>query len=138
MKQRMIYITEQDMERLRELLRTAQDPTGKDRPYLETLRAELDRATIVAQDAVTPDVVTMNTTLKVCDPDGGRVRDLTVVFPERASSLDGRTSVISPLGAALLGFRAGDSVTFTTPIGPRTCKIVSVLYQPEAAGDLHL
>lgn len=138
MRKRMIYITEQDMGRLRELLRTAQDPSGQDRPYLESLRTELDRATIVAQDAVNPDVVTMNTTLAVCDTDGSHVESLTVVFPEHASSEEERISVISPLGSALLGFGVGDSVTFTTPRGLRTCKIKSVLYQPEAAGDLHL
>ena len=43
------------------------------------------------------------------------------------------------LGAAILGCRVGQPVTFRVPGGAeRSCDILSVLYQPEAAGDLHL
>lgn len=138
MSNRQIHITEQDMKRLRELLRGTRDPYGKDRPYLEALRAELDRAKIVASDDVNPDVVTMNSTVRVRDPEAGRSVTLTLVFPEDADAQEDRISVVAPLGAALLGYRVGDRVSFRVPAGVRTCKILEVLYQPEAAGHLHL
>ena len=138
MSKRNIYITEQDMGRLRELLRSTKDPFGMDRPYLETLCAELDRAKIVAAGAVESDVVTMNSAVRVRDCNGGRSTTLTLVFPENANPHEDRISVIAPLGAALLGYRVGDQVSFKLPTGMRTCEIEEVIYQPEAAGDLHL
>lgn len=138
MSKRNIYITEQDMNRLRELLRITRDPFGKERPYLEGLRAELDRATVVPAEAIDGDVVTMNSTVRVRDKTGGRITTLTVVFPEDADPESDRISVVAPLGAALLGYRVGDRVSFNLPSGKRRCEIMEVLYQPEAAGDLHL
>lgn len=138
MSKRKILITDRDMQRLRELLRVTSDPYGKDRPYLEVLRTELDRAKVVAADNIDADVVTMNSTVRVRDPENGRSTALTLVFPENADPQADRISVIAPLGAALLGYRVGDRVSFRVPTGLRTCEILEVLYQPEAAGDLHL
>lgn len=138
MSKRDIYITDQDLGRLRELLRTTSDPFGKNRPYLAALRAELDRAKIVPRAAIDASVVTMNSTVRVRDCNGGRTTTLTLVFPEDANPQANRISVIAPLGAALLGYRAGDRIPFKVPAGSRSCEIVEVVYQPEAAGDLHL
>lgn len=126
------------MNRLRELLRGTGDPFGRNRPYLDALREELDRATIVASEAIEPDRVTMNSTVRVRDRYGGRTTTLTLVFPEDADPQADRISVIAPLGAALLGYRVGDQISFRLPTGWRTCEILKVIYQPEAAGDLHL
>ena len=138
MSTRDIYMTAQDMDRLRDLLRTTKDPFGMDRPHLETLRAELDRAKTVDLAALAPDVVTMNSTVRIRERDSDRTMLLTLVFPELANPELNRISVIAPLGAALLGYRAGDRVSFNVPTGTRTCEIMEVVYQPEAAGDLHL
>lgn len=50
-----------------------------------------------------------------------------LVNEEEASAKDGRISDESPVGLALLGKRAGDSVTITTPGGDLTYKILNVL-----------
>ena len=42
------------------------------------------------------------------------------------------------LGAALLGSRTGEVVSFDVPVGTHRLRIERILYQPEAAGDLHL
>jgi regulator of nucleoside diphosphate kinase len=138
MSKRRIYITAQDMDRLRDLLRTTKDPFGMDRPHLETLRAELDRARIVALEALATDVVTMNSTVRVRDRESDRTTIVTLVFPEHANPETNRISVLAPLGSALLGYRAGDRVSFKVPTGMRACEIIEVIYQPEAAGDLHM
>ena len=49
-----------------------------------------------------------------------------------------RLSVLTPLGAALLGASVGDIVECNTPGGIRRLRIEKLLYQPEAAGDFHL
>ncbi len=62
----------------------------------------------------------------------------TLVFPEDALSAEERISVLAPLGAAILGCRAGDVIRFQAPSGWRTVRIAEVLYQPEAAGRFDL
>lgn len=62
--------------------------------------------------------------------------DITLVFPEEAEPDDGRISVVAPIGAAVLGYKAGDTVQFRTPGGLRRLQVEQVLYQPEAAGQV--
>lgn len=101
------------------------------------LRSLLERAMRVAPPRVPPDVVTMNSRIRLRD--GRRTWTMTLVFPEKADPEEDRISVLAPLGAAILGCRVGQPVTFRVPGGAeRSCDILSVLYQPEAAGDLHL
>jgi regulator of nucleoside diphosphate kinase len=138
MMQQRIFITSQDRDRLRTVLRKTRDPLGMDRPYLELLSAELDRAVVVPREAIHPDVVTMNSTVRVQDRESGRSSVLTLVYPERAALESDQLSVLAPLGTALLGYRVGEVITFEVPSGMRSCEIVEVVYQPEAAGDLHL
>lgn len=49
-----------------------------------------------------------------------------LVNEEESSAVDGRISDESPVGLALLGKRAGDAVTITTPDGDLTYTIVDV------------
>lgn len=140
MNDRTIHVTHHDMERLRALIASSNGGAGgddRDRPYLATLAAELDRAVEIGPDEVPPDVVTMNSRIRLRD--GRRTWIMSLVFPEDADPEENRISVLAPLGAALLGCRVGQPVTFRVPGGAeRSCSILSVLYQPEAAGDLHL
>jgi regulator of nucleoside diphosphate kinase len=139
MNNRTIHVTQHDMERLRALIASTKGGRGDDcdRPYLAMLARELDQAVVVGPDEVPPDVVTMNSRVRLRD--GRRTWTMTLVFPEDANPEEGAISVIAPLGAALLGCRVGQAVKFRVPGGAeRECDILSVLYQPEAAGDLHL
>lgn len=137
---RTVYVTGQDMQRLRALITSAGSGGGsddRDRPYLVTLSAELDRAIVVAPEALPADVVSMNSRVRLRD--GRRTWTMTLVFPENADPEAGSISVLAPLGAAILGCRVGQSVSFRVPGGTdRSCDILGVLYQPEAAGDFHL
>ena len=65
MKEREIYVTALDVERLRKLLDGVKLWSSRDREHLEALGAELDRAHVVAPQDVPSDVVTMNWSLVV-------------------------------------------------------------------------
>ncbi len=56
----------------------------------------------------------------------GETEEWALVSPEEASIHDGDVSVDSPVGQALLGCKAGDSVTVTTPGGEVTYEVVAV------------
>lgn len=137
MSEHAIYVTESDLERLEEIL------GGNGRPArlqkeLDHLEEELSRCQVVSAKEVAPDVVTMNSRVRLRDLDSGKEMIYTLVFPVGANLADGRISVASPIGTAILGYAAGDTISWEVPGGVRKIRIEEILYQPEAAGDYHL
>jgi regulator of nucleoside diphosphate kinase len=132
-----IQITRFDKTRLMRLLRSL-DAAQENRGEIEDLERELERGIEVDSTDVGSDVVTMNSTVRVTDLDANTTHLYTIVFPSDTDFDKGRISILSPLGTALLGFRAGDVVTWEMPRGTRRLRIEELVYQPEAAGDFHL
>lgn len=99
--------------------------------------AELvDTADVVASREVGPDIVTMYSQVVIADPADGSRRRLTLCYPPDANPATGFVSVLSAIGAALLGQRVGRITRWTTPGGEvRAAEIVAVEFQPEASGD---
>lgn len=122
------------MDRLRRLVE--QNAKGKNAKECEALEAELDRAEVVAPTAVPPEVVTMNSRVRFLDEDTGQQHEATLVYPFQANVSEWRISVLAPVGAALLGLSIGQSIAWPMPGGAtKRLRVVSVLYQPEAAGE---
>ena len=138
MGERTVYITDFDLKRLSNLLNDTGSWSKKDLSYLTRLEEELEEAQIVAPREIPRDVVTMNSQARVKDVDSNQEMIFTLVFPAEADYEGGKLSVLAPVGTALLGYRAGETVEWEVPSGLRRLKIEQVLYQPEAAGDYHL
>jgi regulator of nucleoside diphosphate kinase len=103
----------------------------------DLLAEKLETAVIVESSAVPPAVVTMNTELEVRDESNGHVSRLILVHPREANIVAGRISVMTPVGAALLGLTEGASTRVQGPSGEeRTLTVLRVLMQPEARGRL--
>jgi regulator of nucleoside diphosphate kinase len=137
-RSRRIYITEPDKERLLALVEDADAFDCRDKRQLEELRQELDRAEIVSQEAVPPDVATMNSRVHLRILDSEEEMTCSLVFPEDADIHRNKMSVLAPVGTALLGYGVGDVVEWEVPAGLIRLKIEEILYQPEASGDYHL
>jgi len=131
--QRHIVVTRDDMARLRELVRQGRKASRRDQDHLAELDQELDRAEIIGVEDLSPDVVTMHSMVRVLDVDTGARTVYTLVFPVEADIEKRRISVLAPIGTALIGYRAGDSVHWKTPGGTKHLQIESVLFQPETA-----
>lgn len=138
MSNRSIQITEFDLHRLNMLLRQAQHTDYRGSEYLAELQAELDRAQIVPSQAVSQEVVTMNSIVVLLDPLTSKEETYTLVFPEDADLEQGKISILAPIGTAMLGCKIGDSFESKAPAGKRRLKVKRIIYQPEAAGDYHL
>lgn len=131
---RRIHITRSDLERLRGIVEIRRGASRMDEAHLDALEEELDRAEIVEERDLPPDVVTMRSRVRVRDAATGDEAVYTLSFPAEADLTKGRLSVLAPIGTALLGYRQGDVVESPTPGGMRTLEVAAVLYQPEAAG----
>lgn len=138
LEERKIYVTEFDRTRLVNLLNVAGSWNDKDIDDLTRLENELEQVHVVSSQAIPSDVVTMNSRARVRDLDSSEEMVFTLVFPAEADYIRGRLSVLAPIGTALLGYRAGDTVELQVPSGVRRLKIEQILYQPEAAGDYHV
>ncbi len=138
MKQRKIFVTSKDCDRLTELLLVAKSFNRDGRNDLAALETELGRARIVDSQKIPATVVTMNTRLRFMDLDDQTETEITLVFPSDADLDAGKLSVLSPIGMALLGYAVGDTIEWNVPDGVRRIKIEKILYQPEASGDLEL
>ena len=125
-------ITELDHVRIFNLLR--RQPGGA--VSAVDLSALIDAAELVPSQTIAADVVTMHSRLSVADPAGGQARSLTLCYPQEADAARGAISVLSPLGTALLGRRAGDVASWRGADGQESQLVVhTVDYQPEASGD---
>lgn len=132
MDDRPILITDADLERLRPVL------DANDTPLSEALDSELQRAIVVRQREVPPDVVTMNSDVVYEDCATGVRRTVRVVYPKDADAAAGRVSVLAPIGAALLGLHVGQEIEWRVPTGTKRIRVIEIPYQPEAAGDYAL
>ncbi len=132
-QKRQIYITSFDLQRLQDHLDNLDLKTRKE---FHALEGELNRAKIVEPQEVPGKVITMNSRLVFRDVEDESRSEITLVFPEHSDVDQGRMSVLSPIGTALLGYAVGDELDWTVPGGTRRLKIEELLYQPEAAGDL--
>jgi regulator of nucleoside diphosphate kinase len=99
----------------------------------ETLARELRRARIVSARALPPDTVSMHSTVRYRDEASGAVRTATLVYPGEEGGDPGRISILSPVGAALIGISAGQSIDYEDASGaPRRLSVLELLFQPEA------
>ena len=125
-----IIVTDADLARLRPVLDTTHGEAA------EALEEELQRAAVVRQADVPPDVVTMNSDVVYEDCASGARRLVRVVYPKDADARTGKVSVLAPIGAALLGLRVGQEIEWQVPGGTRRVRVLEVRYQPAAAGHL--
>jgi regulator of nucleoside diphosphate kinase len=131
MFRRKTTITRPDRDRLLEVTR-AKANTLSWAMFIDELQRELDRARVVDPDRVSRDVVTMDSTVRFLDLRNDRREVYTLVYPDEADLSVGKLSVLSALGTALLGARAGDVVSVAGAAGTRAIKVESILRQPAA------
>jgi regulator of nucleoside diphosphate kinase len=131
-----IFLTDLDAAHLRGIARRLLDQRGDAQAQGEKLFELLDEAEVIPAESVSPDVVTMNSTVAIDNDGDGPIETVTLVYPEHADARRRRVSVLSPLGRTLIGVRAGERVSFTTPAASvRSVRVREIVYQPEASGD---
>jgi regulator of nucleoside diphosphate kinase len=110
-----ILIGEEDLEALHSL---ADQARGHLAAAAAQLLSELERARIVTQDELPLKTVRMGS-LVTFTTDDSQERTAELVFPDRADIAAGRISILTPVGAALIGVSAGQTIDWQAPDGRR-------------------
>ena len=119
-----IRITIHDQHRLETLVRRLDGASPQDRWAL--LRAEIDRAVLVDDPDSEPPFVRIGSALAFRD-ESGRVYEGTLTLPGQGLERPDAISIVTPVGAALLGLSEGQSVQFRTADGRnRTCTVLKI------------
>jgi regulator of nucleoside diphosphate kinase len=71
--------------------------------------------------------------VRLRDLDTEELEDYDLVYPVDADMAHNRSSVLAPVGTAILGY----VMEWLVPAGPRRLRVEEELYQPERAGALH-
>ena len=78
----------------------------------DALLEELERARIVEQHAMPSNTVCMGSVLEYRSEDG-QTRRVTLVYPGQADIAQGKISILTPIGTALIGLSQGQSIEWT-------------------------
>jgi regulator of nucleoside diphosphate kinase len=110
-----IIVSNADYERLTDLANASLERAPD---VAKELLSEMDRAQVVEPGAVPANVVRMGSTVTF-KSDDGQTRTLTLVYPAHESLDAHRISVMTPVGAALIGLAEGQSISWTARDGRR-------------------
>ena len=124
-----IMVSAADYDRLASLADAAEERAPD---VASVLRTEIERAQVVPADAVPVNVVQMGSTVEF-HPDSGQQRRVTLVYPGEADFAQGRISILTPIGAALIGLSPGQSIAWTARDGRQRRLTVLSVAQPQAA-----
>jgi len=109
------------------------DEAKKEQGKLEEEILRLDNmirtAIVINDDEITTEQVNVGTTVKVKDLDTGDVEEYTIVGAQEADPYENKISNESPVGAALLGHKAGDKVEVEVPMGVLNFEVLSITRQ---------
>lgn len=126
-----IVLSESDAERL-SVLAIQNESTHP--VAAELLLREIARAQVRPDARVRDDIVGMNSTVEFRDEAHGRDRVVQLVYPQDADIAAGKVSILTPVGAGLIGLAAGQAILWPDREGEkRVLRILRVVGFAETA-----
>ncbi|AWN35124.1 nucleoside diphosphate kinase regulator [Methylobacterium radiodurans] len=123
-----IKMTSEDHARLSRLAAVAMDRMPGVASFLSD---EIDRAQIISGGRSGGEFAKMGCQVEFRDNSTGKSQTVTLVYPGEADIERGRVSVLTPIGAALIGLSVGQSIDWETRNG--SVKRLTVLEVREPA-----
>lgn len=109
-----IILIEQEADALADLAISVRDRNPN---VSRLLLEEIDRAQTLDESEIPADVVTMGCLVEFLDEkDGGR-HEVRLVYPKDADIAQGRLSILTPVGAGLIGLRTGQAISWPDRTG---------------------
>ena len=124
-----IHLVDSEADRLAELAMSIEDRQPE---VSALLMSEIDRAKIHKPGKLPPATVAMQSTVEFVDEGSGTSRTLQLVYPQDADIAAGRISILTLVGAGLIGLTEGQSILWPDrESNERRLRIVKVT-APEA------
>lgn len=121
-----LILRKDDYTLLTSYINSMRRQSGFDRHNAEELIGELKKATVVNNDDFPPDVVGLNSKVRIKTDGKNEEMELIIVTPDRANIKEKKISIMAPIGTALIGFRSGQKVKWKVPSGNKTFTILEV------------
>lgn len=119
-----IYITDADYDVIANLALRIE---AREPELSAMILEEIGRAKIRAPDRMPPDVVRIGSEVTFVDGRSGTTRKVRLVLPGEADIENGAISVLTPVGAGLIGMSVGGQINWPLPDGrERTLGILEV------------
>ena len=122
-----ITLTARDHERLTGLARAAMASMPEVASFLTD---ELDRAHVLPEGRRASRTVCMGSKVRFRDESTQVTQTVTLVYPREADIAEGKVSVLTPIGTALIGLAEGQSILWQTRTG--ASKSLTVIEVEEA------
>ncbi len=127
-----ITISQSDYDRLSNLA-AAWEQSSPD--IAANLIEEIDRARVVSDRAMAASFVRMGSTVTYA-VDSNPEKTVTLVYPIDANIEDGKISITTPVGTALIGLKAGQSIRYLTRNGQtHDLTVIEVLKHKAGVSD---
>jgi transcription elongation factor GreA len=91
-----------------------------------TLKGLLSNAVVINENGRSKSTVELGTTVTIRDAETGEEEKYTIVDSTEVDPRNGRISLRSPIGHALMGHKIGDQVQVQTPSGAFAYEIVTI------------
>ncbi|PJZ71482.1 transcription elongation factor GreAB [Leptospira perolatii] len=131
-------VSKQDHQRILSKIESPEKPEASHQPTLQLLKKELSKAKKIDPKEVPQDLITMNSKFVLKDIGDAKAYQFTLVYPEDFEPKEGKISVLSPHGTALIGIRVGEVVRWPFAGGEKYLRVQELLYQPAASDHFHL
>jgi len=118
-----LVIAHEDYEILSNYIRPV---VAFDRKNEALLLKEIEKAAIIKKDELPQDVVRLNSKVVIKEESKNKLIELVLVVPEKADIHQNMISVFAPIGIALIGFKQGEKVNCSTPVGNKFFTILKV------------
>lgn len=105
---------------------SAKEEQGKIEAEIAEMEAKLKTCIIIDKSQLDTSRVNIGCTVKVYDMDFDEEVEYTIIGSTESDPSKGLISNESPVGSALLGKKAGETVSVKTPVGECTLKILEI------------
>ncbi len=122
------------LKRILNFHRHYEDPVHKE--ALERLKEGLQKALVIDEEETPGDVVRLYSAVTL-SPGDGQSQTVQLVLPSEENKRTNKISVLSTLGAHLMGLAVSDTLQTGVPSNMQTLRIARVERPPEISADLY-